>query len=71
MKQRLLENFPDGTVEVEDLTGTSNHFRVQVESGKFAGLSLLDRQKSVMAVFNNEVKSGEVHALSIKTIIKE
>ena len=33
----------------------------------FEGLSLLQRQRAVLAVVSEEIKSGELHALSVKT----
>lgn len=70
MKQRLIENYPDGAVEVFDLTGTQDHYEVFVESTAFQGLSRIQQHQHVMACFGPELKSGEVHALSIKTKLK-
>ena len=33
----------------------------------FEGLSLLQRQRAVLVVVKEEIKSGELHALSVKT----
>ena len=38
-----------------------------VVSPIFEGLSLLQRQRAVLAVVSEEIKSGELHALSVKT----
>jgi len=70
LKARLEQAYPDGTVEVFDLTGTENHWEVYIESGKFKGLSRIQQHQNVMSVFDAELKTGEVHALSIKTKIK-
>ena len=35
-------------------------------SPKFNGMSLLERQKAVLAIVSEDIKSGELHALSIK-----
>ena len=67
MKQRLEEAFPDGQVEVTDLTGTEDHYEVFVSSKSFVGLSRIQQHQKVMAAFAAELKTGEVHALSIKT----
>ena len=37
----------------------------------FEGLSLLQRQRAVLAVVKEEIKSGELHALSVKTFTPE
>ena len=70
MKDRLTQAYPDGSVEVVDLTGTQDHWEVFVESKNFAGLSRIQQHQHVMAVFGPELKTGEVHALSIKTKVK-
>lgn len=70
MKARLEQAYPDGTVEVVDLTGTHDHYQVSIESTAFSGLSRIQQQRHVMAVFDAELKTGEVHALTIKTIVK-
>ena len=68
MKQRLAEFFPAAThVEVHDLTGTENHWDVLVRAIDFEGLSRIERHQRVMAAFAAELKTGEVHALSIRT----
>lgn len=70
MKQRLEENYPESKIEVFDLTGTQDHWEVYVESSRFAGLSRIQQHQQVMGCFGPELKTGEVHALSIKTKIK-
>lgn len=70
MKERLEANYPNSTIEVFDLTGTQDHWEVFVESTVFAGMSRIQQHQNVMACFGPELKTGEVHALSIKTKIK-
>ena len=74
MKQRLQAFYPDSNlitdIEVFDLTGTANHWEVTVKSPKFHGLSRIEQHQHVMKAFEAELKTGEVHALSIKTQIK-
>jgi acid stress-induced BolA-like protein IbaG/YrbA len=38
-----------------------------VVSPFFEGLSLLQRQRAVLALVSKEIRSGELHALSVKT----
>lgn len=71
IKNRLQTSFPDGKIEVFDLTGTQDHYEVSVESARFKGLSRIQQHQAVMAAFGPELKTGEVHALSIKTKVKE
>ncbi len=67
IKARLEQTYPDGSVDVTDLTGTENHYSVYISSKKFEGLSRIQAHKQVMDVFGPELKTGEVHALTIKT----
>ncbi len=70
MRERILNTYPDAAVEVFDLTGGQNHWEVAVETEAFQGLNRIQQHQAVMAVFAAELKTGEVHALSIKTKIK-
>jgi stress-induced morphogen len=66
LRARLSQNFPDSAIQVEDLTGTEDHYQVEIESSRFQGLSRIQMHKMVMDVFGPELKTGEVHALTIK-----
>ncbi len=70
IKERLSESYPNSLIEVFDLTGTENHYEVSVESEAFKGLSRVQQHQHVMSFFSTELKTGEVHALSIRTKIK-
>lgn len=71
MKERLEKHYAGATIEVYDLTGTQDHYEVYVESPVFAGMTRIQQHQHVMACFGPELKTGEVHALSIKTKIKQ
>ena len=71
VKERLEKAYPDGYVDVMDLTGTQDHYSVYISSKVFDGMTRIKRHKHVMAVFDEELKTGEVHALTIKTDVKE
>lgn len=70
MQARLLQAYPEAKIEVVDLTGTQDHYQVFIESDAFEGLSRIERQRHVMNIFDAELKSGEVHALTIKAVTK-
>ncbi len=67
VKQRLEETYPESFVDVTDMTGTHDHYSVYIASDTFKGMSRIQRHKHVMAAFDSELKSGEVHALTIRT----
>lgn len=70
IKDRLANVYSDSEIEVVDLTGTHDHYQVMVVSSAFQDMSRLQRQRSVMDAFEAELKSGEVHALTIKAVAK-
>jgi stress-induced morphogen len=57
---------PGADVAVEDLTGGGDHFRAEIVSERFAGLSRIDQHRMVYDVFGEEI-GGPIHALSLKT----
>ena len=63
--QQLIQlKMPSATVEV---SGAEGKFNAQVVSDEFDGLSLIKRHKMVYACVNDEIASGELHALTIVT----
>lgn len=55
---------PDAQVELQDLTGTADHWKATIVSGQFAGKSMLQRHRLVMAALAEELK-GPIHALTL------
>ena len=66
LKQRIESALPGAQVQVQDLTGGGDHFRAEVVSERFTGLSPIEQHKLVYGVFGDEVGAA-IHALSIKT----
>lgn len=68
IEQLIRTGMPGAEVTV---TGDGSHFEAIVVSDAFAGKSLLQKQRMVMATVNEQIASGELHALSIKTFTPE
>jgi len=66
LKQRIEQAMPGSGVQVEDLTGGGDHFRAEVVSDRFNGLSRIEQHRLVYDVFGAEI-GGPIHALSLKT----
>ena len=66
LETRISAALPGAEVRVEDLTGGGDHFRAEVVSDRFEGLSRIQQHKLIYDVFGDEV-GGPIHALSIKT----
>jgi stress-induced morphogen len=70
LENRIASALPGAHVRVEDLTGGGDHFRAEVVSDRFEGLSRIQQHKLIYDVFGDEV-GGPIHALSIKTSTPE
>jgi stress-induced morphogen len=70
LKERIEAALPGADVAVEDLTGGGDHFRAEIVSDRFDGLSRIEQHKLVYDVFGAEM-GGPIHALSIKTSTPE
>lgn len=66
IKRRIEAAIPGARAEVEDWTGTGDHFRATVVSPAFAGKTRIEQHQMVYAVFGDEI-GGPIHALSLKT----
>ena len=66
LQERIESALPGANVRVEDTTGGGDHFRAEVVSDRFQGLSRIQQHKLIYDVFGDEV-GGAIHALSIKT----
>jgi acid stress-induced BolA-like protein IbaG/YrbA len=71
IRSRILAALPGSTVEVKDTTGTGDHFEALVVSPEFAGKSMVEQQRAVYAPLDAWLKTGELHALALKTYSPE
>jgi stress-induced morphogen len=64
----LAQAFPDAAaVDVQDRTGTGDHFQVTVVSSAFDGVSLLDQHRRVNDALAVPLADGSIHELRIRT----
>lgn len=70
VENRLKQAFPGSDVMVADMTGGGSNFEVRIIAPQFVELSRVKQHQAVMQVFDQELKSGELHALSIKSLAK-
>lgn len=54
-----------------DVTGDGSKFEARVVSPSFEGLSTLRRHKLVYAVLDEHIRSGAIHALTIRAFTPE
>jgi len=70
--QKFVEEvLPGSQVEVKDLTGTADHFKVEIALEAFRGKMLIDQHRLVQSPLEPMIKDGRIHALSIKTYLPE
>lgn len=71
LKTKLEKLAPGTQAIIVDLTGTEDHYQATVTSPAFRGLATFKQHKLVMDFMKEELQSGEVHALTLKTKIPE
>ncbi len=52
--------------EIPECTGDGSHFQVTVVSDSFEGLRPVKRQQMIYQHLNEQITSGELHAIGIK-----
>jgi stress-induced morphogen len=70
IRSRIEQGLPGATARVEDLTGGGDHFRAEIVSDHFEGLSRIEQHQLVYGIFGAEI-GGPIHALSLKTSTPE
>jgi stress-induced morphogen len=67
LKQQLRNAFPDAPVlELEDLTGTKDHYRAVIVHSAFRGKTRIEQHKLVYKALG-ALMDGPVHALALET----
>jgi stress-induced morphogen len=67
LKQQLRNAFPEASVlELEDLTGTKDHYRAVIVHAAFRGKTRIEQHKLVYQALG-ALMDGPVHALALET----
>jgi stress-induced morphogen len=61
---KIRASLPDAQVELQDLTGTADHWKATIVSAAFSGKTLIQRHRMVNAALAEELK-GPIHALTL------
>ena len=67
----ITASIKDAVVKVTDLTGGKDHLGIFVASDEFEGKILIDRHQMIMDILSEKLKSGEIHAVQLKTLTFE
>ena len=62
----ILAAMPGAIVKVSDMTGTGDHFEIQVVSKDFRDLPLMEQHKKVFTILEKEM-DDRIHAVKLKT----
>ena len=62
---KIRASIPDAQVELQDLTGTADHWKATIVSQAFAGKTLMQRHRMINAALAEELK-GPIHALTLE-----
>lgn len=60
---RIKGIYPDADISV---AGENCSFEVNITTPAFADMQSLQRQRSILTLFNTEIASGELHALTVR-----
>jgi stress-induced morphogen len=63
---RLIEHFPGANVKLKDMTGTQDHWDLQIEAHEFTGKSMIQQHQMVYKALGDWMKK-EIHALKLQT----
>ena len=67
LKATLEAALPGAQAQFQDLTGTADHWQVIVVAAAFEGKSLIEQHRIVKHIFDPQIQSGVLHALTIRT----
>ena len=65
--ERIRATLPDAEVELQDLTGTADHWKARIVSAAFAGRSPIERHRMVNHALAAEL-AGPIHALTMELL---
>lgn len=71
VKAAIEAGIPDAIVKITDLTGGGDHYQAVVVSTAFAGKSPIQQHQLVYGTLREEMASGAIHALALKTYTPE
>ena len=71
IKKRIEGAIANAEIDERDLTGTGDHFEARVVSPLFAGKTMIEQHQLVYAPLQEWLKTGELHALALKTFTPE
>jgi stress-induced morphogen len=69
--QNLKKSFPEAEIEIIDLAGDDNHYKVIIQDKAFIGKSRISQHRMVNDALKDELLSETLHAMQLQTIAPE
>ncbi len=66
IQRMILDRLPGAQVRVADMTGTGDHYEIEVVSAAFAGKSLIEQHQMLHAILGEGMDRG-IHAVKFRT----
>lgn len=63
----LKEKLPGSEIQVYDMTGTRDHFEIEIVWDKFEGMALLERHRKIHDALEPLMREA-IHAVRLKTL---
>ncbi len=70
IREKILQAMPEAQVEIQDMTGTMDHFQALVVSPQFQGKTMVEQHQLVYRALGDLMREA-IHALALKTYTPE
>ena len=68
--EKIQQDLPDADVDVQDLTGTKDHYKARIIAEQFEGKNRVARHRMIYEALSEEMK-GPIHALTLEVYTPE
>ena len=68
IRSSILNVLPDAFISFHE---KDCNFKIKIISRQFAGLNVIQRHKLILGALEKFIKSGELHAVSLETLLPE
>ena len=68
--EKIQDALPGADVDLEDLTGSKDHYRARIVAEQFADENLVARHRMIYDALSEEMK-GPIHALTLEVYTPE
>lgn len=69
--QNLKKSFPQAEIEITDLVGDNNHYKVIIKDKSFIGKNRVMQHRMVNNALKDDLLSETLHAMQLQTIALE